>query len=118
MTTINNIINIPGADFPGQTNKIVIRIDPVLKPYVPEYLKALDLDIDRITGYLKGEDYNEIGAIAHRLKGEGGTYGFDEAGKLGAMIQSAAGTKNAAEIHRLVNRLTDYLEQIELVDAE
>ncbi|HLP61070.1 MAG TPA: Hpt domain-containing protein [Candidatus Deferrimicrobium sp.] len=116
MTIINDILDISEVDVSARANKIFIQIDPVLKSYVPQFLKALNLDIIRIAGYLNGEEFEEIRAIAHRLKGEGGTYGFDEAGKLGALIQTAAINRNAVEIDHLVNRLSNYLKQIEIVE--
>lgn len=100
------------------TDKIIIHIDPVLKPYVPEFLNCLDKDIVRISDYLNEKNFGEIRFIAHKLKGEGGTYGFDEASKLGAMIHSAAANKNTTEIDRLVKQLSDYLKHIEIVDEE
>ncbi len=104
------------VDVPGQIGKIVIHVDPVLKPFVPGFLKTMNRYMVSIAGYLKQEEFAKIHDIAHRLKGEAGTYGFDEAGKLGGMIQSAAENKKAIEISRLINRLSDYLAQVEIVD--
>lgn len=104
------------VDVPGQTGKIVIRIDPVLKAFVPGFLKTMDRYMVSMAEHLEQEDFAKIRNIAHMLKGEAGTYGFDEAGRLGGMIQSAAQNKNALEIRSLVNRLSDYLKQVEIVD--
>jgi len=104
------------VDVAGPTGKIVIHIDPVLKAFVPGFLKTMDRYIVSIAGHLRQKDFAKIRGIAHRLKGEAGTYGFAEAGKLGGMIQAAAENKKANEIKRLVNRLSDYLKQVEIVD--
>jgi CheY-like chemotaxis protein len=104
------------VDVPGPTGKIVIHIDPVLKAFVPGFLKTMDRYMVSIAGHLRQKDFAKIRGIAHRLKGEAGTYGFAEAGKLGGMIQAAAENKKANEIKRLVNRLSDYLKQVEIVD--
>jgi hypothetical protein len=50
------------------------------------------------------------------MKGEGGTYGFDGVGKLGAQIQIAAENKLDGEIKKLANRLADYLKLVEVRD--
>lgn len=117
MTTNNDILDVFKTNIPTYTGKIIVRIDPVLKPYISEFLKSLDKDIARIVEYLNEKNFGEIRSIAHRLKGEGGTYGLDEAGKLGAKIQSAAVNENAAEIDRLVKQLSDYLKLIEIIDG-
>lgn len=104
------------VDVPGQTGKIVIRVDSVLKAFVPGFLKTMDQYMILISKHLKQEDFAKIRDITHRLKGEAGTYGFTEAGKLAGMIQAAADKKNAGEITLLVNRLSDYLKQVEIVD--
>lgn len=104
------------VDVPGQTGKIVIRIDPVLKAFAPGFLKIMDRYMESIVGHLRQKDFAKIRDIAHRLKGEAGTYGFAEAGKLGGMIQVAAENRNAIEIRDLVNRLSDYIKQVEIVD--
>lgn len=104
------------VDVPGPTGKIVIHIDPVLKAFVPGFLKTMDRYMVSIAGHLRRKDFAKIRDIAHRLKGEAGTYGFAEAGKLGGMIQAAAENKKAIEIRGLVNRLSDYLKQVEIVD--
>lgn len=104
------------ADVAGQTRKIVIRVDPILKAFVPGFLKTMGSYMHSITGYLDKKDFTKIKDIAHRLKGEAGTYGFAEAGRLGDMIHAAAENKKTDDIRGLVNRLSDYLNHVEIVD--
>lgn len=106
------------ADALGQTGKIFIRIDPVLKAFVPEFRKIMERYIVSIAEYLDQGDFAKIREIAHRLKGEAGTYGFNDAGKLGGMIQLAAESQKAVDIKRLLSKLSDYLTQVEIADGE
>ena len=39
---------------------------------------------------MRGRDYAEIGRIAHRVKGEGGSYGFDTMTEIGRSLEHAA----------------------------
>ncbi|MCU0289815.1 MAG: Hpt domain-containing protein [Acidobacteria bacterium] len=116
MTTTNkNVTDLSEVNILGLPNKNVIYLDPVLKDYVPQFLKALDEDIIRIIEYLHTKNFEKIRGIAHKLKGEGGTFGFDEAGKIGALMQTAAINENSAEIAHLIKRLDGYLKQIEII---
>jgi signal transduction histidine kinase/DNA-binding NarL/FixJ family response regulator/PAS domain-containing protein len=99
---------------PEKRSKITVRVDPVLLPYVPDFLKFLKQNIIIIKNYLKMENFANIHALAHKMKGDGGTYGLDEVGKLGAAIQEAAETKNTKEIKRLMKKLSVYLDCVEV----
>jgi CheY-like chemotaxis protein/HPt (histidine-containing phosphotransfer) domain-containing protein len=106
----------PGKRPASHTGGIIVHVDPILKPYLPAFLKSLNQNIATIKDILKQGDFDKIEAIAHKMKGEGGTYGFDGVGKLGAQIQIAAENKLEGEIKKLANRMADYLKLVEVRD--
>ncbi len=98
---------------------IVIHTDPALLSFVPDFLKDLNQNIILIKESLssdsqaeKERDFEKIRGIAHKMKGEGRTYGFDRVSELGAWIQLAAQNKNADEIRNLTEDLSRYLGRI------
>ena len=46
-------------------------------------------------------DYAAIGSIAHRIKGEGGSYGFDSMTEMGRALEVAAAKRDDAAVTTL-----------------
>jgi HPt (histidine-containing phosphotransfer) domain-containing protein len=92
-----------------------IEIDRDLTPVVPEYLENRQLDCI-LTGRLLAEgNLAEIKSLAHRMKGSGGSYGFDEISGIGEDLESAALAGDADGIRSAIERLRLYLSRVVVV---
>jgi HPt (histidine-containing phosphotransfer) domain-containing protein len=72
-------------------------------------------DIDTIFEAVTRRDYAEIGRIAHRVKGEGGSYGFDTMTEIGRSLEHAAATRDDGAVTTLARQLLSYLDHVEIV---
>ncbi|MBE9504618.1 MAG: Hpt domain-containing protein [Proteobacteria bacterium] len=95
--------------------KIVIYIDSDLKDIVPRFLEIRQENINNLLKALKREDYEPILRIGHSMKGSGTGYGFEYITEIGRSIEDAAIMKNLEEIGECVEKLSTYLENIEIV---
>ena len=100
------------------SNKIVVRVDPDIADLIPGFLENRQKDIKTIHETLQKGDYETLQRMGHTLKGTGGGYGFDEITDIGLRIENAAKGKNADEILRQVQELSDYLGKVETLYDE
>lgn len=92
-----------------------IRVDSELSDLVPGFLDRKRDDLRKILEAIEKQDYDVVTHLAHRLKGEGGSYGFDRMTFLGREMEEAARKRDDAAIERLSRDLLRWLDQIEVV---
>jgi HPt (histidine-containing phosphotransfer) domain-containing protein len=97
--------------------KIVIQVDPDLSDLIPIFLANKRSDVAAMLSASANEpiDFDALGRVGHRLKGEGGSYGFDLVSSYGALIERAAGERNVVPIRQYARELSTYLESVEIV---
>lgn len=93
-------------------DRIIVEIDSEVKSIVPEFLENRKKDCLRIGILLERDAFSEVRTLGHRMKGAGGSYGFDDISELGEIIEEAALGGDTATITRAVRRLSDYLERV------
>jgi PAS domain S-box-containing protein len=108
-------------DFPDELSEeflemeaIIIEVDPIIKPYAKQYVVDTLGMLDEIRRLHSDGDISAIRNLAHRLKGEGGTYGFDEVSRLGKLMQDACDRDAESEILDLTDQLTRYFHRVEV----
>ena len=97
------------------SEKILIRIDPDIADLIPGFLNNRRRDVEFLIQAMKQEDFESIRTVGHRMKGDGGGYGFQDISTIGAALEHAATDRNSSEICRQVMALSVYLERIEIV---
>jgi PAS domain S-box-containing protein len=90
-----------------------IRVDPLIKPFVPAFLESCLELCTRLDAAVKNWEISSIREISHRLAGEGGTYGFDEISRLGREINKTAKSGEPAEIPPLISDLRRFIETVD-----
>ncbi|HCE68568.1 MAG: hypothetical protein A2X82_01335 [Geobacteraceae bacterium GWC2_55_20] len=98
----------------GRDN-FAVEIDDVLRPIVPDFLESRRNDCILIQQFLGEKDYDQIRLLAHRMKGTGGSYGFDEISEIGEIIETASLAADPETIRAQLQRLTEYLERVSVV---
>ena len=79
---------------------------------IPAYLDSRAADLEALRRALAENDLSRIQDLAHKMKGTGCSYGFDEITKIGALLEEAAKARNTAEIDRWISSLSDCLDRI------
>jgi HPt (histidine-containing phosphotransfer) domain-containing protein len=99
----------------SENTAVLIEIDQELIPVVPEYLENRRLDCSLVERLLAEDNLAEIKSLAHRMKGSGGSYGFDEISEIGEALERAAVESDAAGISSAVKQLRIYLSRVSVV---
>ncbi len=93
----------------------MVRLDPDLKPLIPRFLENRRKDLTAIYAALQREDFEEIRLLGHRMRGDGGGYGFDTVSEIGAALEHASAHRNAKEVRRHADALLAFLNRVEVV---
>lgn len=91
---------------------ITVLIDQDLKEIIPGFLENRRIDVQTLERALKENDLRAIHLIGHRLKGDGGGYGFDAISTIGGVLEQAAAREDRDVIRRQIAELVDYLARI------
>jgi len=92
-----------------------VQVDEDLSDLIPGFLARKRAEVSSIFDALARRDYEEISRVAHRIKGEGGSYGFDAMSEMGRSMQHAAATRDDGALTALARQLLSYLDHLEVV---
>jgi len=94
---------------------ITVYIDPGLEEIVPGFLENRRRDVRTIETALQENNPAQIQIIGHRMKGDGGGYGFDAISRMGAALEQAAAREDRSAIRRHTAELIDFLDRVTVV---
>ena len=80
-------------------------LEAELAKLVPDYVAARRLELPVLRALLTERRFDEIGRMAHRMKGTGATYGLPKVTRLGSEIESAALAADDRQIRSLLDQL-------------
>ncbi|MBA3464331.1 MAG: diguanylate cyclase [Deltaproteobacteria bacterium] len=111
------------ADVPGQVVVSrrpwpvcpVIRADPYMAHHIPRYLENRRTELLPVREAARVGDLAAVKAFGHKLKGSGGTFGFDDLSVLGDRLEQSAKDVNRTELLRVVDEIAWYLEHVQVV---
>ncbi len=95
--------------------KILVHLDPDLEAIVPGFLANRQRDLLTIDACMKRGDLDTISILGHRMKGDGGGYGFDQISTIGDQIEQAALKKDLITLQQQYEHLQDFLARITIV---
>ncbi len=95
--------------------KIIVRIDPDLEAIVPRFLANRQRDLTTIEACIKLGDLATIRLLGHRMKGDGGGYGFDQISTIGHHLEEAALAKDFDRLQHQHEHLQDFLARVTVV---
>ena len=96
-------------------SKITVYIDPDLAEIVPEFLENRRRDVLSIQTALQLNDLATVHVLGHRMKGDGGGYGFDAISTIGEALELAATQQDRLTIERQTSKLNDFLTRLDVV---
>jgi len=89
-----------------------VEVNEDLGDLIPGFLAHKRADVSTILRAIARRDYAEIARVAHRLKGDGGSYGFDTIAELGRSLEVAASARNDGAAITLVRQLLNYIDDV------
>ncbi|HLX05211.1 MAG TPA: Hpt domain-containing protein [Candidatus Binatus sp.] len=96
-------------------DRVIVEVDEDLSDLIPGFMAHKRADIHTIFDAVTRRDYAEISRIGHRVKGEGGSYGFDAMTEIGRSLEHAAATRDDGAVTTLARQLLSYLDHVEIV---
>ena len=94
---------------------ITVEVDGEIESIVPEFLENRAKDCEQITRLLEKGEFCELRTLGHRMKGAGGSYGFDGISEIGEIIEEAALECDGPTITNAAQRLVEYLKRVTVV---
>jgi HPt (histidine-containing phosphotransfer) domain-containing protein len=97
--------------------RITVAVDPDLIDLIPDFMARKQTDVQNLKNALDGGDLATVASIGHKIKGEGGSFGFDTISDIGAGLESCGKQGDRASAQQLVSDLSEYLEKVEVVEG-
>jgi HPt (histidine-containing phosphotransfer) domain-containing protein len=106
-----------GADDKAVVNvgPILVRVDAVAGPLLPMFMQSCRNDLAGMRAALGAGNFDGVCKTGHKLKGTGGSYGFDEITRIGAGIEAAAKSADRDRVQSLIVELESYLDRVKPV---
>jgi HPt (histidine-containing phosphotransfer) domain-containing protein len=98
-----------------QEEKIIVIVDAELEDLIPGFLETWQEELWSVSKALEKGDYETIRKLGHEMKGIGCSCGFDAVTELGDDLEKAAKAKAWEVIAKTSDRLSCYLERVEVV---
>ncbi len=100
---------------PESTNRFTVEISRDLEDIVPIFLGNRENDLRTLRDALTRQDFGTIQNLGHRLKGDGGGYGFNRITDIGALLEQAAKQQDGSMIEKQIVQLEDFLRRVSVV---
>ena len=100
-----------------QDSSLRVIVSEDIRELVPPFLDEIRSFCRSIEEALERHDYVFIQQAGHKIKGAGGSYGFSSVSSFGDVIEQAAVDKNRDLLQNTVERLSYYLEHVEVTYA-
>jgi len=102
----------PKLAFP---ERITVCIDPDLEDIIPTFLANRQKDLQTLRTAITEKDFETIRILGHRMRGDGGGYGFNAISDIGGVMELAAGRRDEPAIHRQTAALEDFLSRVHII---
>jgi len=93
----------------------VVRADPFMAQHIPGFLENRRRDLDRVRLAVTAGDRPTVSTFAHKLKGSGGTFGFDALSAFGVRLEHAATRDESTAVLTIIDEIAWYLDHVHVV---
>ncbi|BFU95911.1 MAG: conserved protein of unknown function [Nitrospira sp.] len=94
---------------------ITVSVDADLAEIVPIFMRNRRRDVGTLRIAVDENDFKTVRLLGHRMKGDGGGYGFDAISEIGEALEQAATREDRTVIAKQTDRLEDYLNRVQVV---
>ena len=105
---------IPPVNANG-SGRVIVYIDPDLEEIVPGFLENRRNDAAALVTAIQGNDLRTVRLLGHRMRGDGGGYGFEEISRIGEALEQAALREDREVMKQQTTALANFLAQVEVV---
>jgi HPt (histidine-containing phosphotransfer) domain-containing protein len=95
--------------------RITVSVDPDLREIIPGFLSNRHNDVTALRAALHAGEFKTVRLVGHRLKGDGGSYGFEDISAIGDALEQAAIHEDRSVIATQIDRLQDFLARVDVV---
>lgn len=103
---------------PEAKDRITVEISRDLEEIVPIFLGNRENDLKTLRDALTRHDFGTIQTLGHRMKGDGGGYGFDRITEIGATMERVAKQKDHSLTEQQILQLEDFLRRVVIIYRE
>ena len=100
----------PGS--PSTHAPIPVEISRDLEDIAPIFLENRRKDLQTLCVAVGAQDFVTLQTLGHRMKGDGGGYGFDHISEIGARLEHAAKQHDLPTIELYIVELEDFLNRV------
>ena len=86
----------------------------LLRPHIPDFLNRRMSDLMEITEAISENDMPKIKFIAHKIRGNGATYGLPILSELAGEMEKATETLDVVHLKEITKRMFDVIKECEL----
>jgi CheY-like chemotaxis protein len=94
---------------------VQVSIPQAIRSIIPQYLQDQRGAATSILVALEERDYQTIRELAHKMRGSGGSFGFDTLTNIGQNLEEAAQSKDQEAVRRWHHELNRYLDRVQVV---
>lgn len=87
----------------------LVKVDPLIAPLVPDYLKNRAADVQKLEAALAARDFGVLRKIGHNLRGSAGAYGLPPLSDIGARIEEAAVAQDLGAVASALDAMRQFL---------
>ena len=96
-------------------SRVTVSIDSDLEELVPGFLENRRKDAATLARAVQTQDVKTVRLLGHRMKGDGGGYGFQEISQIGEALEQAAIREDWTVITEKTEVLRTFLAQVDVV---
>jgi HPt (histidine-containing phosphotransfer) domain-containing protein len=105
---------MPPSSFDSD-DRIIVEISRDLEDIVPIFLTNREKELPILRDALATQDFRILQTLGHRMKGDGGGYGFDHISEIGTGLETAAKQQHLPAIEQHIAQLEDFLKRVTVV---
>ncbi len=94
---------------------VIVEVDEDLSDLIPDFLTHKRADVAAIFEAIERHDYAAISSLGHRIKGDGGSYGFNSMTDMGRSLEQAAAIHDDGAMTALAHQLLNYMDSLKIV---
>jgi signal transduction histidine kinase/CheY-like chemotaxis protein len=92
---------------------ITVDTDPEIRDLALRFLEGAREECARLATALQARDLQRVRLTGHMLKGSSMSFGFEELGRLGGMLEHAARNEDVESARGIAARVADYLARVQ-----
>jgi PAS domain S-box-containing protein len=96
------------------THEILVVIEKDLEDLIPDYLAKRSSEVVELLSALENNNFPQIQATGHKLRGSAGSYGFNELSEIGKELEEKSKVCDATSITHALTQYQHYLKRVKV----